>query len=70
MFGLALGNRGGELQRKRANRKASGALVGRILVLVAGWIIKLFASGVNKDGILGVLAIIDFRPGQLETRAT
>ena len=61
-----LGNGGGKFQRERANRKASSALVGRILVLVTGWIIKLFASGVNKDGILGFLAKIDFRPGQLK----
>src|SRR5208283_6066632 len=65
---LALGNRGGNLQKKRANRKAACALVGRILVLVAGRIIELFAGGVNKDWILGPLAKVNLRPGELKSR--
>ncbi len=66
--GLALGNRSGQLQKKGTNRKAAGALVGRIFVLIAGRIIELFARGVNKDGILSSLAKINLRPRELKRR--
>ena len=68
--GLALGNRGRKLQRKRADRKSACAFIGRILVLIAGRIIELLARGMNKHRILRLLAKINFRPRELKARAT
>ncbi len=65
---LPLGDCGGNLQRKRPNRKAARALIRRILVLVARWIIELFTCRVNKYRILGPLAKVDFRPGEPKAR--
>src|SRR5450432_2072043 len=56
---LALGYRSGGSHHKRANRKSSRAAVCRILVLIAGGIIKLLADGMNKHGILSAFAVVD-----------
>src|ERR1035437_6422041 len=48
---LPLGNRSSSLEKKRSDRKASRALVGRVLVLVAGWIVKFLASGMDEHRI-------------------
>ena len=65
---LALGYRSGSFEQKRADRKTSRALVGRILVLVAGRIIELLAGGVNKHRILSAFAVVDLRPRELKPR--
>src|ERR1039458_293821 len=65
---LALGNRSGSLQKKSANWEAACALICRILILIAGGIIELFAGGVDKDWILSLLTKVDLRPGELKPR--
>ena len=65
---LALRYRGGRSYEKRADGKTSGALIGRILILIARGIIELLARGMHEHGILCALAIVDFRAGQVETR--
>src|SRR5216683_8190686 len=65
---LALGDRSGGLQQKRSDREASRALVSRIFILVAGGVVKFFASGVDEYGILGLFAVINFRSSELKAR--
>ncbi len=48
--------------------KSACALIGRVLVLIAGGIVELFARSVNKNRILSSLAKVDLRPRELKRR--